>query len=69
MSGSDVVLFDGVCGFCDGAIRFIIDLIAKRMMSESRTPRRLAIRLMLRRSPSPRRMDTACFRWSTTQAP
>jgi predicted DCC family thiol-disulfide oxidoreductase YuxK len=21
----DVVLFDGVCGFCDGAIRFIID--------------------------------------------
>jgi predicted DCC family thiol-disulfide oxidoreductase YuxK len=21
----DVVLFDGVCGFCDGAVRFIID--------------------------------------------
>ena len=25
MSAPDVLLFDGVCGFCDGAIRFIID--------------------------------------------
>jgi predicted DCC family thiol-disulfide oxidoreductase YuxK len=25
VSEPDVVLFDGVCGFCDGAIRFIID--------------------------------------------
>lgn len=25
MSAPDVVLFDGVCGFCDGAIRFIIE--------------------------------------------
>jgi predicted DCC family thiol-disulfide oxidoreductase YuxK len=25
VSEQDIVLFDGVCGFCDGAIRFIID--------------------------------------------
>jgi hypothetical protein len=50
-------------------MRFKADLIAKRMMSESRTPRRFAIRFMLRMSLSPSRIETACFRCSITSTP
>ena len=56
--GTKIILFDGVCNLCNGAIKFIIDRDKKRQFRFASLQSDLGVQLLAERNIDPKKIDS-----------
>lgn len=56
--GTKIILFDGVCNLCNGAIKFIIDCDKKRQFRFASLQSDLGVQLLAERNIDPKKIDS-----------